>query len=521
VFGQTLGHDFVNYDDDSYIHTQPEIVRGFSVEGVRWAFTNRHSGNWHPLTSISHMLDCQLYGLNPRGHHLTSVLLHGCTVIGLFFALRQMTGNAARAAFVAAVFAIHPLRAESVAWVAERKDVLSGLLFVLMIAAYTWYARRPSFGRYVVVAVAFALGLMSKPMLVTVPFVLLLLDFWPLRRESGLGRLVIEKLPLLLLSAAASAATILAQTATMSSIEKLPLALRLGNAAAAVSTYIWQLFWPSKLAVFYPHPRDQLPLVIIAGSVLLIVGVTIAVIAFRRTRPYLATGWFWFLGMLVPVIGIVQVGLQAHADRYTYLPHIGLLVALTWFVADAMGGWRAKVPLLSIAAAGVLSALTWQATAQVSHWRSSETLWRHAVAVTKDSPVAYNNLGNLLPAADAVPLYEKALGIDPESVMPMNNLAWILATCPDPSLRDGRKAVELATDAVRRSGDNEPVYLRTLAAAYGEAGDFQEAIRLAEHARLLAEAQGNAALAFDLQNNIAGFHRRIPVRDASLMPSTP
>ena len=307
VFGQTLGHDFVSYDDHVYIQDNPIVRNGLSAEGLIWAFTHSHASNWHPLTTLSHMIDCQLFGLNPRGHHFTNVLLHAIAVLLLFLVLRQMTGAFWKSAFVAALFAIHPLHVESVAWVAERKDVLSGVFFMLTLGAYERYVRCHTFGRYLFVMLVFALGLMSKPMLVTVPLVLLLLDYWPLRRfankSSVASRLVFEKVPLLALSAASCAATILAQKTAVSSLEELPFSFRISNAVITYVAYVWQMLRPTKLAVFYPHPYDRLPLweILLAAGLLVII--TVIVFALRRKQPYFVTGWFWYLIMLVPVIG--------------------------------------------------------------------------------------------------------------------------------------------------------------------------------------------------------------------------
>jgi hypothetical protein len=337
VFGQTLGHEFINFDDDAYVYENPTVAGGFTLQGIPWAFTRVHASNWHPLTWISHMLDCQLYGLNPGGHHLTSVLLHAITAIALFLILRQMTGSLWRSVFVAALFAIHPLRVESVAWVAERKDVLSGLFFVLTIGAYARYARLPrSPLRYGLVLLLFALGLMSKPMLVTLPFVLLLLDYWPLNRvrngsENNLRTwryLIVEKLPLFCLAAASCLATLFAQTIAIRPLTHISLPLRLGNAVIAVAVYLRQMFWPTDLVVFYPFSALDVTAVATVLSVVLLGGISTAVFVLRRHR-YLVTGWLWYLVMLGPVIGILQVGSQAHADRYTYLPQIGLYLLLT------------------------------------------------------------------------------------------------------------------------------------------------------------------------------------------------
>ena len=314
--------------------------------------------NWHPLTTISHMLDCQLYGLKAGWHHSTNVLLHSIAVLLLFLALQQMTRASWRSAFVAAVFAIHPLRVESVAWIAERKDVLSGVFFMLTLLAYAHYVRAPSLGRYLLLATACAFGLMSKPMLVTLPFVLLLLDYWPLGRCSnrpvtralvnaleGRGQgalsarlswvpLLVEKIPLILLAAVSSVVTLVAQKGAVGYTEQLPVVSRINNAVVTYVLYIGQMFWPAKLAVFYPHPENRLPLWQIILALLILAGITTGSIAVRKQRSYLLVGWLWYLGMLVPVIGLVQVGWQGHADRYTYLPQIGLYIMISWLVVD-------------------------------------------------------------------------------------------------------------------------------------------------------------------------------------------
>jgi tetratricopeptide (TPR) repeat protein len=416
VFGQTIHFGFVNFDDDVYVYKNPHVAGGLNSKDISWAFTHVHSSNWHPMTWMSHMLDCQLYGLNPGGHHLTNILLHTATVVLLFLVLRQMTGFTWRCALVAALFAVHPLRVESVVWIAERKDVLSGLFFVLTIGAYVAYVRHlRSIFYYGLTILTIALALMSKPMVVTLPFVLLLLDCWPLRRldqpdgKTTFWRLIIEKIPLLVLVGAVCVITAFAQKEAMSSP---PISLRLANALVSYVTYLEQMISPSNLAVLYPFP-DHLALwrITIAAIVLLVI--SIATIAMRRRQPWLLFGWLWYLVMLLPVIGILQVGAQAHADRYTYLPQIGLYIALAWTLADLCGGRLYRTVALSGLSAAVLVTLTFLARIQTGYWQSSETLWTHDLTCTADNLTADINYGNVLlekgKIDKAVTYYQKAL----------------------------------------------------------------------------------------------------------------
>jgi protein O-mannosyl-transferase len=600
VFGQTLWHDFINYDDPRYVYENTKITGGLSLSGIAWAFTHIHSMNWHPLTTISHMLDCQLYGLKAGAHHFTNVLLHSIAAILLFLTLQYMTEAFWRSAFVAAVFAIHPLRVESVAWIAERKDVLSGVFFMLTLLAYVHYARAPSIWRYLMVVFGFALGLMSKPMLVTLPFVLLLLDHWPLGRireeGSNVGRqlfkLAVEKIPLIVLSAVSSVVTFVAQKGAVGETEQLSVLARINNAVVSYVAYIWQTLWPMRLAVFYPHPENRLLLWEIIASLLLLICLTVLAIALRKQRPYLITGWLWYLGMLVPVIGFVQVGWQGRADRYTYLPQIGLYIAVTWAVADLTALRRHQRTILSAAAILSVGVLSWCAWIQTSYWRDSETLFRHALAVTANNDVAENNLGivflrqgkvdqalSLLQAAvdlrpdnspahenlakallqkgqvadalvhyrkllklqpdnievhnivgtvliqqgrirEGVEEWQKVLAIQPDNGNAMSNLAWVFATSPEDPLRDGKRAVQLAEDAMRISGRRIPIIFRTLAAAYAESGEFSKAIQVAQQGIELANSQGNSGLATELQGNIALYQEQRPLRDPSLTPGS-
>lgn len=455
VFGQTLWHDFINYDDPRYVYENSNITTGLSLRGIEWAFTHIHSMNWHPLTTISHMLDCQLYGLRPGWHHFTNVLLHTITVILLFLALANMTGAFWRSGFTTAVFAIHPLRVESVAWIAERKDVLSGVFFMLTLLAYLHYTRLPSVRRYLVVVLVLACGLMSKPMLVTLPFVLLLLDYWPLDRIRGqLWPHVLEKLPLVALSGMSSIATFVAQKGAVGWTEDLPILERINNAVVSYVLYTWQMFWPARLAVFYPHPESRLPLWEIIVSLLLVICITAVGIALRKRRPYLITGWLWYLGMLVPVIGLVQVGWQGHADRYTYLPQIGLYIAVTWAVADLTVLWRRQQTILTVAAVLVLGALSWCALVQTSYWRDSETLFKHALAVKTNNDVAENNLGIVFMGQgkldEAIVLLQSAVALRPDNSPAHENLAKALLKKGNvaDALVHYRKLLELQPDNI-------------------------------------------------------------------------
>jgi protein O-mannosyl-transferase len=553
VFGQTLGYPFVNFDDPEYVYENPHINGGLTARGLRWAFTHLPAPDWYPLTTISHMIDCQFYGLSAGGPHFTNVLLHTITVILLFLALRAMTASIWRSAFVAAVFAIHPLRVESVAWVVERKDVLSGLFFMLTLGAYVRYVRHRSLVRYLTVAILFACGLMSKPMLVVTPLVLLLLDYWPLRQFSerlSIQRLILEKIPLLALSAASCLATIAGQTGKVVAMEPLPFFWRINNALASYVTYIWQMIWPMRLGVFYPHPENRLPLWEIGLAITLLITISAACFRLRKERPYLIVGWLWYLLMLVPTIGVVQINLQAHADRYTYLPEIGLYLMAAWGVADLSAAWRYRREILGAAGALVVAALALSAWRQTTFWRDSESLWTRAITVTSNNDFAHasiadlylrkgriddainhsrealkirpsnadahNNLALALlyrgEVNEALAHWKKSLEIQPDNLNAQCNLAWILATSADSSVRDGAKAVELAENVARRAGHPNPIVLRTLAAAYAENGRFSEAINTAQAALQLATSQGNSGLAADLQLNIANYERNLPLR---------
>lgn len=496
VFGNAVRFGFTNFDDPDYVYENPEITAGVTLHGIAWAFTHVHADNWHPVTTISHMLDCQLFGVNPGSHHLVNLLLHAATAILLFLVFSNATGAIWPSAFLAALFAIHPLRVESVAWIAERKDVLSGFFFVLTLAAYIRYVRRPSLLRYVSMSILYALGLMSKPMLVTVPFVLLLLDYWPLRRVDfrslGKGntiwRRLAEKAPLLVLSLLSCWATVLAQRAIISPIDLLPLQSRMGNALLSYLIYLRQMIWPFSLAVFYPYPGKYLAVSHIFLAALALGGITAGLFVLRTRGPYLLTGWLWYLGMLIPVIGIVQVGSQAHADRYTYLPQIGLGFAITWSIVDLTKGWRYRPQILGFSAAMLLVALGWRSWDQTWVWRDSESLWRHALAVTSNNEVAHNNLGNFLfqnnRAGDDVAEFRKALALQPNNSLVQSNLgnALLKQGMVDQAIGHFEKALQ----SPGREGAGQSHY--DLGDAYRAKGQLEEAIN---HYRQAVAARPN------------------------------
>ena len=407
VYAQVIRHDFVNFDDDKYVYENSHVRSGLTWKGIAWAFTTTVGGNWHPLTWLSHMLDCELFGLNAGYHHLVNVLLHILNSFLLLLVLEKMTGAFWRSATVAALFALHPLHVESVAWVAERKDVLSTLFFMLILWAYVPYAERPSRKRYGLICAFLVLGLMAKPMLVTVPFVLLLLDYWPLERlqldeskgsdgtrgrpgRSGGGRkqaalrLIAEKVPLLALVAVSSAVTFVAQqrVGAMSMGTSVPLSGRIANALVSYFAYIGKMFWPSHLAVFYPY-RHAVPAWEWAGAALLLVGLSIIVVLAGQRRRYLSVGWFWYLGTLVPVIGLVQVGAQSMADRYTYVPLIGLFLIAVWGAADLTAVWsRGRTGLRALSGVVIVGCMV-ATSFQVGTWKNGLTLFGHALKVTK------------------------------------------------------------------------------------------------------------------------------------------
>lgn len=670
VYGRALRFPFVNFDDDRYVYENSVVTRGLTSDGVASAFSTHGTDNWIPLTTLSHLLDCQLYGLKAGGHHLTNILLHAASALLLFLALLRMTCALWRCALVAALFAIHPLGVESVAWISERKDVLSGFFFMLTLLAYAGYAHNPkSWAQYIASLFFAALGLMSKPMLVTLPFVLLLLDYWPLNRFASPAsiskRLILEKIPFLMLSATACLMTYSLQQSAgaVNALATIPLPLRIENALVSYARYIAKLLWPENLSVLYPLPGHW-PMTLVIFSTMLLLVLFVGVFVFRKKYPFVFTGWCWLVGMLVPAVGLIQVGSQAMADRYVYLPQIGFYIAVVWLVAELTIRLSQRLVVLTGLCLLVFLGLMYRTSVQVSYWADSENLWRHALASSSDEEwaqsglcyaMAHNNLGSALlqkgevdgaiaqfkdalavdpndaaacynlgnallqngkadeaiaqfkaavkldpknamahynlgnallqvgqmEAAssqlqqalklgladgntffnlgngflqagrvdeaiswyqqalamdsnnaavhgnlanallregrvdEAIAQYEAALKIQPDNAMFQNNLArigWALATSPNAAVRNGAKARELAQRANNLTGDSNPVILRVLAAANAETGDFPGAIEAGQQALALAEKAQNPGLVGALQQEVALYQAKSPLR---------
>lgn len=444
LYNSVSRHPFINYDDDRYVSDNAHVSDGFTWESIKWAFSSYDESNWHPLTWLSHMLDCQLFRLNPAGHHYTNALLHALDVALLFWVLYSATGFIWRSFMAAALFALHPINVESVAWVAERKNLLSLFFFLLTLGAYHWYASKPRVGRYAVVAALFALGLMAKPQVITLPFVLLLWDYWPLQRGARANQnaviekqsiaakpwawLVLEKLPLLAMCAASSILTLRAQTAAgaVTSFSRYPLSIRLENAIVAYARYLGKALWPSHLSVMYPYQPASLTQSQILLSLLLLILITAGVVAAKKR--YLIVGWLWFLGTLVPMIGVIQVGVQAMADRYAYLPFIGLFIAACWGVSEFTENRSLSYKWLVAPSAIVLVALAMASHRQIGYWNSNLSLWSHAAAVTTGNFVAEDGIGNSLLAQgnleEAMPHFQIAADIHPTDPISNSNLAF-------------------------------------------------------------------------------------------------
>jgi protein O-mannosyl-transferase len=537
AYWEIRDHGFVSYDDDVYVVSNAHVQRGLNWGNVAWAFTTTSAANWHPLTWLSHMLDVQMFGLSPAGHHLTSLLVHVTNVVLLFLVLQVMTGALWPSALVAALFAIHPINVESVAWVAERKNLLSTSFWLLTMWAYIRYASQPAWNKYLVVLASFALALMCKPMVVTLPFALLLLDYWPLDRlkstaaesandkadnskkrgkevevkraypRRSLSQLTIEKAPLLLLAALSSVITVRAQQTggAVGTTEVFPLSVRFENAVVSYADYLLDVIWPFRLAVFYPHPRAALPAWQVGLSVLVLLGITAIVVRRARRSRYLPLGWLWYLGTLIPVIGIVQVGLQSQADRYAYVPLIGIFVVITFYVGEWAKGRATRENRFAIAAACILIALAIATRVQASYWRNSITLFQHAVEVTKDNYVAHNNLGELLAQQgnldEAAAHFAAALEINPSFAHARHNMGMILVQRGklDEAISEFSKAVEIEpafTDAYNKLG-----------AALASRGKLDEAIanfsKAIEINPAYASAHANLGSAYEQQGRTA------------------
>jgi Flp pilus assembly protein TadD len=484
VYSRVPEFEFVTWDDPSYITTNAHVLNGLSWENVRWAFTTDHPPYWHPLTWLSHMTDVQIFGMNAGGHHWVSLLLHVLNTVLLFGLLRAMTGAIGRSAAVAALFALHPLHVESVAWVAERKDVLSTLFWILTVWEYYRYVKRPGAGRYWLMLTFFALGLMAKPMLVTLPFVLLLLDIWPLSRfrpSEGTGqgalwlRLVREKLPLFLLAALSSVITFALQPriGSLGGLESLSLGYRLQNSVVSYIAYLGKMIWPENLAALYPlkaHFAIWVP--VVCGVIL--VGITVAAKRLAAKHPYLIVGWLWYLGTLIPVIGLVQAGDQAMADRFTYVPLIGIFVAIVWGSVDLIKLGKFPELLLQSVLAAVLVGFAFVAHAQAGHWKSSMALWTHTLDVTTNNHRAENLMGNELlnrgNMRDAAAHYREALRIKPDFADAHNGLgsAYQAQNQKDSAIAQYLEALRLKPD--------QPEAHNNLGNLLVDAGDVASAI---------------------------------------------
>jgi len=527
LFWPIREHAFLNYDDDHYITREPGLGLGLGPAGVAWAMSSVDGANWFPLTRLSWLVDHALFGLDPRAFHTTDLVLHALATALLFLALARMTQSPWRSAFVAAVFAVHPLHVEAVAWASGRKDPLSAVFFgAALLFASGARARAPTRAERTGVFACLALGLMAKPTLVTLPFVLLLLDAWPLGRlgpaedptaidARRLRLAVLEKLPLLALVAAECVVVVLAQQAggAVVGLEQIPFGARVANALVAWVGYLRLAFWPTELAVFYPHPVTGIGAGTAALATALLAGLSLAAGLAWRRRPYLLVGWLWFLGMFVPTLGLVQVGAQSMADRYAYLPLTGLAIAIAWGVPDLLAKLaipaRARSIGLAATAVAAIAALSAASALQIRTWRDSETLFRHALAVTRANPIAHAHLGEALlergQAAQAVAHWEESLALLPGFLEVANNLAWLLATTPIAGVRDPERAVAVAERALaiaERPGVADAAerasVLDTLAAAQAAAGRTSEAARTAAASRALALQAGEAALAAEV-----------------------
>jgi tetratricopeptide (TPR) repeat protein len=513
AYARVAGNGFINLDDNDYVTQSPHVQAGITWKGVVWAFTTGHSANWHPLTWLSHMLDCQLYGMNPTGHHLTSLLLHVASTLLLFRLFLRTTGMPFPSAFVAAAFGLHPLHVESVAWVAERKDVLSAFFWIATTLAYVSWVEKRRVGRYLAVIALYALGLLSKPMLVTLPFTLLLLDVWPLHRietpwrEAQVSlRLLREKVPLFLLAVASSVVTFLVQRAAgaMSLGDQISFPLRVQNALVAYAAYLWKSLAPTALAVYYPHPIEAYPGWRVASAALVLGTMTVFAWREGRRRPWIAVGWLWFLGTLVPVIGLVQVGSQAMADRYTYVPMIGLSLSVAFSAAEI--GRRSNTARITMAALLLLAAVAWTGLTwrQVGYWKDDRTLFGHVAVVMPENHLAHGILGNVHLREhrfdEAMAEYQTALRLRPSYAQAYSNMGMVFELSGHPA-----EAIERYETALRWSPDLAEAHqnLGSLLASQGRLGPAIAHLEAAVKSNPdLVEAHMNLGSAFALSGRL-------------------
>ena len=525
VYSQTLHHKFVNFDDNVYITDNQNVQNGLNLRSIRWAFSTGLSANWLPLTWLSHMLDCQLFGLDPKGHHLVNVIFHTVNTLLLFWVLKAMAGALWQSAFVAALFALHPLHVESVAWAAERKDVLSTLFWLLTIAAYLRYVRRNNTKWYLVSLFLFASGLMAKPMVVTLPFVLLLLDYWPLSRISGkptkreIYRLALEKLPFFALSVISSIVTFVVQRRgeAVGCIDSFPLGVRIVNALASYMKYIEKTVWPAGLAVFYPYRADISLVLQAAAGVLVLLGVSILVIKEAIRQRYLLVGWLWYLGTLVPVIGLVQVGNQALADRYSYIPLIGLFIIVAWGGQALFVKWHCQKIVSGFSAAAVLFALSVCTYFQLHYWRDSFALFEYALKVTDNNYVAHNNLGFAFQTQgkfnEAMSHYHQALQLKSDDAKAYNNLGLALKAQGklDEAVSYYQQALRIRPDLVE-AHNNLGIALAFQNRLNEAIDQYQQALKIKPGS---AEVHNNLGSALQSSGNLneALVHYRLALRD--------
>ena len=519
IYWQGIHNEFINFDDNEYVTENRQLQSGLTLESISWAFTTSNFVNWHPITWMSHMLDFQLYGLNPAGHHFTSLLIHATNVLLLFIVLNRITRDPWKCAVVSALFAFHPLNVESVAWIAERKNVLSTLFWLLTIWAYVLFVEHRGLYRYLLMVLFFMLGLMSKPMLITLPFVLLLLDFWPLKHwnfdpQTGknkyekLAALVFEKNPLFILTTIASFATYFIQRGdgAVKSLELFSLQARFNNAMVSYMEYLGKTLWPTKLSIYYPHPGNAIPLWQVAICTIILLAMTVFVVRIIRRAPYLFVGWFWYLGTLVPVIGIVQVGEQAMADRYAYIPLLGIFIIFAWGLPDLLSRWRHKEKALLGLGGIVLPALMILTWVQVAHWKNSITILKHAIKVTDSKypgfVMVHNNLGVALSNKgkdkEAISHFKQAIQLKPEFGeayyslgVSLSNLAWF------------EESIDYYRQAIRLKPNYADAHYN-LGASLSELKIFDEAIpHFKKSIRLkpkMADAHYSLGLALSKQN---------------------